>query len=53
LFDAARQPKKFWQAEGGGHTRLWQHDQEKAESSVVEFFDRYLSDTIVTINNAN
>ena len=42
LFDAAQQPKKFWQAEGGGHTRLWQHDKVKAESSVVAFFDRYL-----------
>ena len=42
LFDAAQQPKKFWQAEGGGHTRLWQHNKDKAESSVVAFFDRYL-----------
>ena len=33
----------FWQAQGGQHTRLWQHDKEKAESSVVEFFNRYLN----------
>jgi dipeptidyl aminopeptidase/acylaminoacyl peptidase len=42
LFAAAKQPKQFWRAEGGAHTRLWQLDQEKAESSVVEFFERYL-----------
>jgi len=42
LFNAAKEPKLFWQAQGGRHTRLWQHDIEKAENSVVEFFDRYL-----------
>ena len=42
LFAAAKEPKLFWQAQGGRHTRLWQHDKEKAESSVVEFFNRYL-----------
>ncbi|GAA6173483.1 alpha/beta hydrolase [Colwellia sp. KU-HH00111] len=42
LFAAANEPKQFWQAEGGRHTRLWQHDKDKAESSVVEFFNRYL-----------
>jgi dipeptidyl aminopeptidase/acylaminoacyl peptidase len=42
LFAAAKQPKQFWQAEGGHHTRLWQLDQEKAESSVVAFFKQYL-----------
>ena len=42
LFDAAKEPKQFWQAEGGGHTRLWQLDKEKAESSVVAFFNQYL-----------
>ena len=42
LFSAAKAPKQFWQAQGGRHTRLWQHDKEKAESSVVEFFNRYL-----------
>ena len=43
LFSAANEPKLFWQAQGGRHTRLWQHDKEKAESSVVEFFNRYLN----------
>lgn len=42
LFAAAKEPKQFWQAQGGEHTRLWQHNKEKAESSVVEFFNRYL-----------
>jgi dipeptidyl aminopeptidase/acylaminoacyl peptidase len=42
LFAAAKEPKQFWQAQGGRHTRLWQHNKEKAESSVVEFFNRYL-----------
>ena len=42
LFDAAKEPKQFWQVPGGRHTRLWQHDKEQAESSVVEFFNRYL-----------
>jgi fermentation-respiration switch protein FrsA (DUF1100 family) len=42
LFSAAQEPKQFWQAEGGRHTRLWQFDKEKAESSVVDFFNRYL-----------
>ena len=42
LFAAAKEPKLFWQAQGGRHTRLWQHDKEKAANSVVEFFDRYL-----------
>ncbi|WP_085297493.1 alpha/beta hydrolase [Cognaticolwellia mytili] len=42
LFSAAKEPKQFWQAEGGAHTRLWQLNKEKAESSVVEFFSRYL-----------
>ena len=43
LFAAANEPKQFWQAQGGRHTRLWQHDKDKAESSVVEFFNRYLN----------
>jgi len=43
LFEAAKEPKQFWRAQGGGHTRLWQHNKEKAESSVVGFFDRYLT----------
>jgi dienelactone hydrolase len=43
LFNAAKEPKQFWQAQGGRHTRLWQHDKEKAESSVIGFFDRYLT----------
>jgi len=42
LFGVAKEPKQFWQAQGGRHTRLWQHNKEKAESSVVEFFNRYL-----------
>lgn len=42
LFAAAKEPKAFWQAQGGEHTRLWQHNTEKAESSVVDFFNRYL-----------
>lgn len=44
LFEAAREPKLFWQAQGGRHTRLWQHNKEKAESSVVAFFNRYLNE---------
>lgn len=43
LFAAAKEPKLFWKAEGGGHTRLWQHDVTKAETSVVNFFDTYLA----------
>lgn len=42
LFSAAKEPKKFWRAEGALHTRLWQHNEVKAESSVVEFFSLYL-----------
>jgi len=42
LFAAAKEPKLFWQAQGGRHTRLWQHNKEKAENSVVDFFNRYL-----------
>lgn len=42
LFDAANEPKQFWQVEGGGHTRLWQFDKHKAETSVVEFFNHYM-----------
>ncbi|MBL4910573.1 MAG: alpha/beta fold hydrolase [Alteromonadaceae bacterium] len=42
LYKAAKEPKQFWQAQGGRHTRLWQLDKKKAESSVVAFFDRYL-----------
>jgi dipeptidyl aminopeptidase/acylaminoacyl peptidase len=42
LFDAAKAPKKFWKAENGEHTRLWQLDNEKADTSVVNFLDRYL-----------
>ena len=42
LFDAAKKPKTFWKAENGEHTRLWQLDNEKADSSVVNFLDRYL-----------
>jgi dipeptidyl aminopeptidase/acylaminoacyl peptidase len=42
LFKAAKEPKQFWQANGGRHTRLWQHDKKKAESSVVAFFNQHL-----------
>jgi dipeptidyl aminopeptidase/acylaminoacyl peptidase len=42
LFAAAKQPKEFWQAEGGLHTRLWQLDQDKAESSVLVFLNKHL-----------
>jgi dipeptidyl aminopeptidase/acylaminoacyl peptidase len=42
LFEAAKEPKLFWQAQGGRHTRLWQHDKEKAETSVVAFFNQHL-----------
>jgi len=42
LFEAAKEPKQFWRAENGEHTRLWQLDNEKAETSVVTFFNRYL-----------
>ena len=42
LFEAANEPKQFWRAENGEHTELWQLDNEKAESSVVTFFNRYL-----------
>jgi fermentation-respiration switch protein FrsA (DUF1100 family) len=41
LFAAAKEPKQFWQAQGGRHTRLWQLDKEKAETSVVAFFNHY------------
>jgi dipeptidyl aminopeptidase/acylaminoacyl peptidase len=43
LFAAAKEPKQFWQAQGGRHTRLWQLDKEKAETSVVAFFNHYLN----------
>jgi len=42
LFDAAKEPKQLWKAENGEHTKLWQLDNEKADTSVVTFFDRYL-----------
>lgn len=42
LYKAAKEPKQFWQAQGGRHTRLWQLNKKKAETSVVEFFNRYL-----------
>lgn len=45
LFEAAGEPKKFWRAEGGAHTRLWQLDQQKAERSVVDFFNLYFVGT--------
>lgn len=44
LFELANEPKQFWKAEGGRHTRLWQLDKHKAETSVVEFFNHYLLD---------
>ena len=43
LFDAAKEPKQFWRVENGEHTKLWQIDNEKAETSVVSFFNRYLT----------
>ncbi len=42
LFEVAKEPKQFWEAENGEHTRLWQLDNEKADTSVTEFFGRYL-----------
>ncbi len=42
LFEKAKQPKLYWKAEGGGHTRLWQVDSEKAEGKVVGFFSKNL-----------
>lgn len=42
LYDAAREPKQFWPAKGGEHTRLWQLDKVRAENSVVAFFTTYL-----------
>ena len=42
LFTAAKEPKQFWRAENGEHTKLWQLDNEKADTSVVDFFNRYL-----------
>lgn len=45
LFNAAKQPKQIWKAENGQHTQLWQLDKEKAETSIVSFFNRYLLST--------
>lgn len=42
LFNAAKEPKQFWRAQNGEHTKLWQLNNEKAETSVVTFFDRYM-----------
>ncbi len=42
LFKTAKQPKLFWKAEGGGHTRVWQTNPKKAEKKVVGFFRKYL-----------
>jgi len=42
LFKLAKEPKQFWRAENGKHTQLWQLDEKKAETSVVEFFNGYL-----------
>lgn len=42
LFEAAKEPKQFWRVENGKHTQLWQVDNDKAETSVVSFYNRYL-----------
>jgi len=42
LFSAANEPKQFWTAEGGEHTRLWQADRAQAENLVVSFFQKEL-----------
>lgn len=42
LYEAAREPKQLWTVKGGPHVECWQMNREKAESSVVSFFKRYL-----------
>jgi uncharacterized protein len=42
VYEAAGEPKQFWQAECHHHARAYQSDPKKAEHMVVEFFKRYL-----------
>ena len=42
LYQRAKEPKQFWKVDNGEHTQLWQADREKAESSVVTFFQKNL-----------
>ncbi len=42
LYKAAGEPKQLWTVKGGPHVECWQMNREKAESSVVSFFKRYL-----------
>ena len=38
LFDAAREPKRYWLVPGAGHARGWQASPEEYERRVLEFF---------------
>lgn len=42
LFQAAKQPKLFWELKGKGHVNAWQKKKKKAEGSVLAFFQKYL-----------
>lgn len=42
LFETAKEPKQFWLVPKGPHVECWQIDREKAEKSIVQFYNRYL-----------
>src|SRR4029077_16605561 len=42
LFDAAREPKRFWLIPEANHARCWQEAGEVYERRVVEFFNETL-----------
>ncbi len=42
LYDAAREPKRFWHVPGAGHSRGWQAAPHEYERRVLEFFDETL-----------
>ncbi len=42
LFEAAREPRQFWEVPNGLHTRAWNADRQKAETVIPEFFSKNL-----------
>ncbi len=46
LFQAAPDPKQYWELVGAGHQDFHAFAREEYESRVLEFFERYLSDPL-------
>ena len=42
LFDAAREPKEFWEVSDAGHIDLYSFGRSEYEQHVLEFFGKYL-----------